>query len=144
MTIRQATEDDIFDLLILGRQFIKESGYKWDRERVEEIMNNLISNDESCIIVYEVDGEVVGGLLGTTAEPFLSHQKQAHEMAWFVDKDHRDNKGGIGMMKAFEEWAKDLGCTEIIMGDIVGVRDLTNLYEHKGYKMVEKLYSKEI
>ena len=74
--IREATEADVFDLLVLGREFSREAGeaFQWDKIKTEGILMQAVKSDEVLILVIEDEGVVVGGLIGAvTTMPFSSH-----------------------------------------------------------------------
>ena len=74
-TVRAATEDDIFDLLVLAREFSREATtmHKWDKDKTEAMLLNSIRSEGTCVfILVDDEGIVQGGLVGTLTEPFMS------------------------------------------------------------------------
>jgi len=145
-TVRKATHEDIFDLLVLCRGFSQEAPemHKWDKGKTEELLNSILETPTAVILLSEKDGVVVGFLAGLIQPVLISHTKMASELAWYVDKQHRGAAGAIRLVKAFEEWAEDNGAEWITMADISDVADLSPLYSKLGYKLTEKAYSKRI
>lgn len=145
-TIREATEDDIFDILILAKEFSKEapSTHTWNKNKTEAFLNSVLVNDTMVMFVLEVDGEIVGSILGLVIEVYMSHKVQATELAWFITKEYRGKPSSIRLVKAFEKWAIDKGANQIGMGDIEGISNLEHLYTRMGYKKAESIYIKEI
>ena len=146
-TVRIATTDDIFDLLVLAREFSREAPemHKWDRDKTEAMLLSAIQNDNTCVFVLvDESDEIHGGLVGTITEPFMSHRKVAIELAWFVSKEVRGNRASLALVKNFEEWGKAHGANNILMADIQGIADLGTLYKRMGYEVVETTYSKDI
>jgi hypothetical protein len=146
-TVRAATEDDIFDLLVLAREFSREATtmHKWDKDKTEAMLLNSIRSEGTCVfILVDDEGIVQGGLVGTLTEPFMSYRKVAIEMAWFVSKEFRGNRASLGLVTKFEEWGKQMGASNILMADIQGIANLGKLYTRMGYEVVETTYSKEI
>lgn len=144
--IREATEEDIFDVLILAKEFSKEAPitHTWDKNKTEEFLNSALLNDNMVLFVLEVDGEIVGSILGFVIEVYMSHKVQATELAWFITKEYRGKPSSIRLVKAFERWAIDKGANQIGMGDIEGISNLEHLYTRMGYKKAESVYIKEI
>lgn len=145
--VRQANVDDLFDLLVLAREFSREAPkqHKWDKDKSEAALANAITSDDYCMFVIEDDeGELQGGLLGTITEPFMSRRRVAIELGWFVSKDFRGNKASLELVKHFEEWGKSKEASTIIMADLSGLADLGQLYKRLGYEIVESSYAKEI
>tara|TARA_R110000744_G_scaffold183704_1_gene303086 strand:- start:85 stop:543 length:459 start_codon:yes stop_codon:yes gene_type:complete len=144
--IRVATPDDVFDILILAKEFSKEapSSHKWNKEKTEQFILSALQNTNMTIFVIDVGGEIEGALVGLLSELYMSHTVQATELAWFVSKDYRGKPASIRLMKAFEKWAKESGADQVGMGDIEGISSLENLYNRLGYERAETVYLKEL
>ena len=143
--IREATEEDVFDILILAKEFSKEApkSHKWNKDKTEQFILSAMQNTNMTILVIDVDGEIEGALVGLISELYMSHTVQATELAWFVSKDYRGKPASIRLVKTFEKWAKDKGAMQIGMGDISGISSLEKLYTRLGYKIAESVYLKE-
>ena len=144
--IRTATPDDVFDILILAKEFSKEapSSHKWNKDKTEQFLLSSFHNTNMEIFVIDVGGEIEGALVGLLSELYMSHTVQATELAWFVSKDYRGKPASIRLMKAFEKWAKESGANQVGMGDIEGISSLENLYNRLGYERAETVYLKEL
>jgi GNAT superfamily N-acetyltransferase len=144
--IRTATEDDVFDILILAKEFSREApkSHKWNKDKTEQFLLSSFLNPNMEIFVIDVDGEIEGALVGLLSELYMSHTVQATELAWFVSKDYRGKPASIRLMKAFEKWAKESGANQVGMGDIEGISSLENLYNRLGYERAETIYLKEL
>ncbi len=144
--IREASEDDIFDILILAREFSRESPvtHKWDKEKTEHFILSAITNTNTTIFVLEEGGEIVGAIIGLLNEMYMSQTLVATELAWFVSKEYRGKKGSLMLMTTFENWAKENGANYTCMGDIHGITTLEKLYTKKGYSKCETTYMKEV
>ena len=144
--IRTATPDDVFDILILAKEFSKEapSSHKWNKDKTEQFLVSSLSNTNMEIFVIDVGGEIEGALVGLLSELYMSHTVQATELAWFVAKDYRGKPASIRLIKAFEKWAKESGANQVGMGDIEGISSLENLYNRLGYERAETVYLKEL
>ena len=143
--IREATEEDVFDILILAKEFSKEApkSHKWNKDKTEQFILSAMQNTNMTILVIDADGEIEGALVGLISELYMSHTVQATELAWFVSKDYRGKPASIRLVKTFEKWAKDKGAMQIGMGDISGISNLEKLYTRLGYKIAESVYLKE-
>jgi len=144
--IREASEEDIFDILILAREFSRESPvtHKWDKEKTEHFILAALQNTNTTIFVLEEDNEIVGAIVGLLNEMYMSQTLVATEMAWFVSKEYRGKKGSLMLMTTFENWAKENGADYTCMGDIHGITTLEKLYTKKGYSKCETTYMKEV
>lgn len=145
-TVRKATHEDIFDLLVLARGFSKEAPelQTWDKDKTEKLLSDLMGSPDAVIFVSEVGTEIVGFIAGMIQPTLFSHTKIAFDLAWFVDKDHRGGGGAIRLVKKFEDWAKEKGADWVTMADIQGLFDLEPLYTKLGYSLTEKAYSKRV
>ncbi len=134
--IRTATPDDVFDILILAKEFSKEApqSHKWNKEKTEQFILSALQNTNMTIFVIDVDGEIEGALVGFLSELYMSYTVQATELAWFVSKDYRGKPASLKLIKAFEKWAKESGAKQIGMGDIEGISSLEKLYNRLGYE----------
>lgn len=99
-----------------------------------------------CFLMQE-GTRVVGMLVAnmSTAHPIMQGVPVAHEIVWFVSKNHR-GKASLALIPMFEQWAKSMGATHAVMShfeDETG-RVLEKVYLSKGYKPVEHSYMKEI
>ncbi len=147
MKVRQATHDDLFDVLVLARQFSKEASemHKWDKEKVEaQLVSAIDSSDHTLLVAEEDNGDISGGLLGIATELYINHTKVAAELAWFMSKEYRGGKQAIKLIEAFEAWGKSVGAEYVIMADIKSVADLSPLYKRKGFEEVEASYARRI
>ncbi len=144
--IREASEEDIFDILILAREFSRESPvtHKWDKEKTEHFILSAITNTNTTIFVLEEGSEIVGAIIGLLNEMYMSQTLVATELAWFVSKEYRGKKGSLMLMTTFENWAKKNGANYTCMGDIHGITTLEKLYTKKGYSKCETTYMKEV
>jgi len=144
--IREATEEDVFDILVLAREFSKESPitHKWNKEKTEHFIISAINNNNTIIFILEDKDEIVGAIVGIINEMYMSQTVVATEMAWFVSKDYRGRKGSIMLMKTFEKWAETNGANYICMGAIEGITELDKLYTKSGYFKSETLYMRNV
>jgi len=144
--IREASEEDIFDILILAKEFSKESPitHKWNKEKTEHFLLSALTNTNTIIFVLEEDDEIVGAIIGLLNEMYMSQTLVATELAWFVTKAYRGKKGSLMLMTTFENWAKENGANYTCMGDIHGITTLEKLYTKKGYSKCETTYMKEV
>jgi len=144
--IRTATEEDLFDLTILCREFIKEVGppLKFDKGKIETFLTNAILSDVWIVLVMESEGEVTGLLVGVVSEhPFLP-MVMASELGWFVSREKRGSIEAIKLIKHFEQWAKNIGANLISLTDEAKLNDISKIYQRLGYNLMERTYTKDI
>jgi hypothetical protein len=145
--VREATQEDLFELLMLGYEFIKEGPdhlKPFEKDLVEERLANAIDNEDYVVLVLDINGSLEGALVGACISPWMMSEKFAVELAWFVRKSSRDGRGSIKMVKAYEAWAKSKGVTKICMSDLTKLQGLGKLYNRLGYTLSETSYIKEV
>lgn len=93
-----------------------------------------------------VDGEVVGGCGGLVVPSPNNGALEAHEMFWYLAKEHRASGLGIKCLEAWEQMVIGNGAERIDMirlcnplGEKIGA-----WLESKGYKPVEVHYCREV
>jgi GNAT superfamily N-acetyltransferase len=146
MNIREATQDDLFDILVLGRDFSRQAGHlhRFEKQKTAEVMAGLIESEQGCVFVLEDDGFIIGGIVGLVNQmPFGIHPV-ATELAWFLDEKYRGNKKSLLLVQAFEEWAKSVGAEYVIMAHIHTINNLDKVYTKLGYTPAETAYAKRI
>lgn len=147
MKVRVAEEEDKLDFALLAKSFLKESKYpfKLDLNKLLENYSEALKASHFCLFLLESDDEeIVGMIVGGISEPLFSSDSVATELAWFVMEDYRDSIGAMKLLKEYEKWAVESGCTFITMVDIDTLESLDSLYTRKGYTLTEKTYVKEV
>jgi len=105
---------------------------------------NLISSGAGKIFGLWDKNKIVGGI-GLILFPALEDGVMTTtEAFWFVDEKSRG--GGLKLFITAEKWAKESGSKRMNMIHLTNSMPerLKNLYEKKGYKMIETTYQKEI
>lgn len=148
-SIRQATETDVIDLAILGKQFVKESQNEllgWDTKKVYDSLFDAIQREDFGIFVLCNGDEVVGMLIGFVAPCFFSKVIQAAEIAWYVDPDHRGSRKVLEMLDLYEEWAENHGAVvaNLVNLNVLKADKVAKIYKRKGYRPVENTFVKEL
>ena len=142
-------EEDILDAIILAKQFhneAKKGGYGtgFDNARVTELISSFINSDNYKCFFVVADGERVGFFVGCIHQSMFSTELFATEMFWWVQKEYRGTKAGLGAFKVFEDWALGYNVTQINVSDLQGIKSLEKLYNKFGYKLSEITYRKEL
>lgn len=146
MTVRDATIDDIDQIVLLAKKFHEVSGYGF-LEFDEETVANLVGQSIGCGLcpVAEVDGKVVGFLAGLCFPALLNANLMVGtEIAWWLEPEFRNGPIGVKLLLAAESRAKGKGlkfwsmmCLEHLNAD-----GLEDIYERLGYKRAERTYLK--
>lgn len=146
MSVRKATQDDVLDIVLLARQFLKEAKtpIKLDKALFTKNLEATLDNANYFFYVSEQEGEVIGCLAGQISNTIFSSVPIAVEIGWFIDPAYRKARDGLKLFSTFEQWAKSKGCEAISMGDLAEVQDLAPLYKRRGYELFERTYIKEL
>jgi GNAT superfamily N-acetyltransferase len=143
--IREATSDDIPEIVEMGMAFANEGHYRGlfaaSRERMQTIAQSMLDSDGMTIIVAS-DGHDLIGMVGiAVGDHAFSGEKIAGEQFWYVKPGSR-NGVGQRLMRAAEQWARRQNATRLQMvapDDRVGA-----LYTRKGYARLEMTYQKDL
>jgi GNAT superfamily N-acetyltransferase len=143
--IRQVKIEEIPKVVWFMKEFEKESKFVTVKpEYAIPLWEKTISTGIGTMFILEEGGEMIGGIGGFKSPIPHSGEMTAVETFWFVTPKKRGR--GIGLLNAFECWAKEQGCKKIAMihlADSFSDR-LEKFYLRYGYELVEKHYIKEI
>lgn len=147
MNIREATTDDLSDILRMGFAFHEASGYadicEPDTVSMLETAERLMADEKGLLLVAESDDQIVG-MAGIVAYPihFNRNYLATQEMFWWVDKEYRTDGAGRGLLLGIESWAQKMRArsnTMISLNDLDGER-VGKLYKHAGYRPGEQMH----
>lgn len=144
--IREATEDDFYELIVLSKQFYLDSHmsniFSYDAKKTGEFIKTTIQHkDFYTAIVESEEGETIGCLLALSNECFFSRDVQATVIAWYVKPEYRSLKLMLALISAYEEWAKSKNAKWV---NLVNVdMDVPSAFKKLGYSMTEVFYTKE-
>ena len=140
--IRKATIDDISVISKLYREQFKEMSYLIpdfikEGDQSIEFIEITITNENSDILVYENNGEIVGFiLLQAKTRPdfeFLIPGKFCYIMDIVVTEAQRNKGFGTALMNSSKEWANDQGCNFINLDVLINNPKAIKLYEKLGF-----------
>lgn len=147
--------DDVERIYKLLSMAVKRTEYKDLIKSKEQcllaIQNylNLPNSDHICLLLIDSKDNYVGILAASKQyiSPFFN--PIAAESVWWVDKSARKGTIPLRMLKAYEYWAKLIGCNKCCMGLIASAKDidhdkLRKLYTKMGYSLSEETYVKEL
>lgn len=132
--MRKATAADIPRLIEMGRKFHAQSQlpFGFDPVAVENLLTALAIN--GAVIVS--DHGAIGGVLNPAyCDP---RWIMAVELFWWAEKD------GLSLLRAFEEWAAEMGANEVRMTSLASLPRADAILRRKGYAATEISYSKVI
>lgn len=136
MKLRMATIDDLPALAVLGHEMHANSSYApmdYDPERLKETIADLINKSQFVVVAEGTNGEVIGAMLGVTAQSLFGRDMVANDIALFVAGGSRGGMAAVKMAKAFVTWAKLAGAKQIRPGVSTGDERAEKLYERMGF-----------
>lgn len=144
MTIREATAADADAIVALGQRFLHGSVYAGkigdNPAQVRTLALHLIASPDGVVFVAEDATGLVGLLAAFAHFHYLSGERTAGEVAWWVDVEKRGI--GIRLLRRAEQWARAQGAVTFQM--IAPTPDVEVLYERLGYAPVERWYQRSV
>lgn len=141
--LKIATSQDFDTVYTMALKFLESIPYKdyYDEDKMKYIVDMLMnSGKENSIIILN---ENKGMIAGIASDFLFGYVRQATEIAWWVEPEHRKSGVGQELLEAFEYWAKNVaGCKLITM---ISLDDqLGKFYEKNDYDLHERAYLKEL
>lgn len=142
--IREATHQDIAQLVELGAQMHTESRFKvlqYDCDKVFLLFDHLI-NTNQFIHVIEKNGLLTGGLVGFITEHWASKDNVAYDCGLFISPEHRGGVDAARLIKRFRDWAIVRGAKMASLGISTGVHPerTDKLIQACGFEKIGYLY----
>jgi GNAT superfamily N-acetyltransferase len=148
--VRQATIDDLPEILVLARSFARESGtinlIGFSNEHVNDALENFLVSEDKFLHVYEVDGEIVGVIGGFLFVSIVAPITQAAEVMWYVKPEYRGTKHSAELLASLEKWAKNNGAKilSMISMEECSPELVDRLYKRRGYVKTESTYVRRL
>lgn len=146
--IRQATEQDIPDIVKLGSQSLIDGPYKGiikdTPEKSAETAMQVIKAAGGKVLLYEDDDtHEVNGMLAFIIYPqIFTGEMTANEIVWYLKPDARKGGGAIKLLWEAEKLAKEMGA--IYMAFTAPTSEVAALYKRWGYAQVEVSFMKKL
>lgn len=146
MLIRQARVEDLPRLSACAEEFYASSKFlkTFDLDRFVAMWTALLGN-ETGVIFLLCEGEEISGTIGGVAYPeAYSSEVIAQEFFWYSLSTSRG--AGVRLYRAFEEWARARGCSQIRMGHLVDSmpEKVARFYERMGFVPIEVNFCKSL
>lgn len=145
------TKEEFVKFMLLCKEFMAESRYSHrplDAARCARVIEIAQANPHLFYVKYKVnkEGDFVGVLIAQIEQMFFMEAKQASDVVFFVREDYRGSPWFIKTLRAFELWAKDMGCDFIKLMPNSGIKTegMLKFYTRLGYDHVGYIFSKEI
>lgn len=143
--LRAATIEDLPELVRMAGDMLANSDYSAfdvDAERFERFAGPLITH--GFVIVCEVDGQVVGALLGDVVTPWFSTKRMGVEYALYLEPEHRNGLTAARMIGRWVQWCKEQGAVQCRPGISTGNFQAARLYEALGFKQCGMAFTKDL
>jgi RimJ/RimL family protein N-acetyltransferase len=143
LTIRPATHADIPPMVELGRHFLRQSPYAKHLAESPEQMTKLgefLLGGAGGMLCAERGGKIVGMLGYVIHDHFISGEKSAGEVFWWVEPEHRGD--GLRLLVRFEAVARAAGAKKLQM--IAPDERVAALYARLGYHYLETSFQKAL
>ena len=135
--IREATKEDIPQILVWGQHFADAAGIDWfSPETFDKIAQGMIATDDHCLLVSDT-----GMIGGCHAAHFLNIEKTyVQELFWWAERD------GKAVMEGLEMWARSKGADMVMMSSLEALRPaaLDRVLKARGYTPSDHYYLKEL
>lgn len=150
--IRKAIHNDISAISELYREQFREMAklipdFIKEGDQSIEFLEKTISSDDSDILVYEDNGNVVGFILLQAKErpvfDFMLPGKYCYIMDVIVTENSRGKGFGTALMNSAKDWAKEQNCSFINLDVLVNNHGAIKLYEKLGFiPKAQEMYCK--
>ena len=132
------TEDDISARVALSR-FVNADcpdGLPYDAATVRKSLERMMGQPNHCLLQAEIDGRVIGGLIGVVAPHPWSPALGASIKSYFVLPQHRGSLAAVKLLHGFRRWAKAQGAVRMYVG-VTSRRDIERtdrFLKHLGFR----------
>ena len=140
--IYKALIKDVPDIVKLGFEFyeesLKEYGLSFDEATLIKTVTYFVKNSITLICI---ENEKTVGVISAIVHPSIFDEKEifAEELMWYVNKENRNGRAGLELLKEFTNVCKKKGVSKIIMMHMENLNAdiMDRLYKKKGYKKME-------
>ena len=139
--MREATREDLLELLRMSREFAKAIDRPLDREILVASLESMIDSEDALVLVDE--GAMAAALLYPS---YMDGHLTCQELWFWVDEDKRGQGVGSRLLDSIEGWAEMKGATEVLLTATQKLtpRKLGKLYRERGYAPQEHVYFKRV
>ncbi len=137
--IRPMSPADVAQCIAFGKEMHDESYFKdmdFSEEKLQQLWHLItLKPDAFCAFVAEKEERIIGLFIGVCQEHWFGNDKVSCDLALFVTKEERGGTAAVRLIKAYEQWARDVGAAEIHIGTSTNVNSerITKLFEKMGF-----------
>lgn len=144
--IRYCQEEDYEELLTLIKESVSKAlpNEEFEEDKIRDLFENALINDQYTGIVLLIDGKVCGYVLGLFTDQYFHSKKIAYCLSIYVAEEYRQY--GLEMMRSFEAWGKYKGAKTLSISAFKGLspEKLSKVLNRMGYTEQEIAYWKEV
>jgi GNAT superfamily N-acetyltransferase len=152
ITVRQATKEDIGNLLPLTRAFHHASNNKayaeWNNEKWAKWLSACIEmKNLVCLMGTNGDSYPLGYLTGLIAPAYWDEDITfAQEASMWVVPEYRAQGIGKALIDAFTEWGKENNCILVAAGTTQSMspKKTAIWYKKQGFALDEKVFIRRL
>lgn len=132
LKVRPASQQDVEKLCQLCAQL----GYPSTAEDVATRLERISSLPTHCLLVAEIDGEVVGWV--HACEELTLESGACGVLAGLVvDEAYRSQGVGAQLLEAAEAWARQMGYGRMVVRSNIIRERAHRFYERQGYRLIK-------
>ena len=140
--IRKATVKDISAIAKLYSEQFREMSklipdFIKEGDQSTEFIENTISDENSDILVCEIDDIIIGFILLQAKQrpdfDFIKPGKFCYIMDLIITKKHRNKGYGTALMNSAIDWGKEQGCNIVNLDVLSNNPKAISLYEKLGF-----------
>lgn len=146
MTIRQATQDDLLDLLEMAEAMHGESDFStipFDHLFCRDFLEITLDDPDNGVFIDENEGVIRGAFLGSVEPFFFSSRLKASDTAIYVKPEFRGSATALRLIRKWELWAWEKGAIRTYLGVSTGNAKADDFFTRLGYTRLGGIYRKE-
>lgn len=151
MLVRNATEDDLAQYVVLAKDFHAASPMnsiaEFDIEGYSTFYINALNNPDIGVWLAEIDSKIVG-ITGALVYPlyFSPTHLVAQELWWWLTPTARGSGAGAKMFNQIEQWSKEKNAKSLFMIALEDDRadKMEKVYIRAGFTPLERTFVKEV
>lgn len=141
--VRSAQSSDVEEIVRLsGALFREDSGTRdpytnsdWARQEGEGYFSNHVASDQSFTAVVEVDGTIIGYLVGYLRQPHSVRPVRIAELeSMFVIPSERNSGLGQQLVEAFLSWSRERNAQRVSVTAFASNAGAIRFYQRCGFE----------
>ena len=117
------TEEDLAARVAMARRVYEErdDGLPYDEDMVRRALERRLKKPGGCLLQAELDGRVIGGVVGSIGPHYHSPALGALLESFYVLPEHRGSIAFVKLLHGFRRWARTNGAVRMYVGVTSGV-----------------------